>query len=75
MRHDEIWRQREGMPLTLGIKVRVVSDHPHAGEWPDVYMITGLEFSGNDSVNISIGEDEGDRYGGWSVFDLRCAQC
>jgi len=66
-------------PLRIGHAVRVSPNNEYFSDWPDVYVVVGLEWEYQrgcgSKLNISIASDEEIemRYGstdGWGVDDL-----
>lgn len=65
------------VPFRLGARVKVSPSNRYSKEWPDIYIVTGLEWDYRTGpfVNISIaGEDEilqgSTPTDGWHVEDL-----
>lgn len=66
---------REPCPLRLGQRVRMV--HEYRSDWPEIVVITGLQWEPcrSQKINVSIMTDDEIEHGygstdGWSVDDF-----
>jgi len=64
-----------GRPLEVGMMVKVDSSHEYAGDWPEEYIVTGINWDNcRQIINVTIADNwEDGGADGWSPEDLNPA--
>lgn len=71
---DELkeFQQIHGIPLAVGMEVKVNNDAPYADEWQGIYVVVGIQWvHRHGKINVTIAESIGDGGSdGWKPGEL-----
>lgn len=72
----ELFEMTHGVPLTIGLKVKVSSDfeRDNGDDWSGVFYVTGIAFDRYNKINITLSENmdaPNDAYDEFGIGDVR----
>ena len=67
----QLWKLLNDTPLLIGTKVKISQDNELKSEWPDKYMIVGINIDDDNRIDITLAESLNHSGGGQKPLDGR----